>query len=124
MQPAILPDQTHYRGDLWENVYHFGPVTDESGDPPDTPALSCRMQFRDTKGVLGYELSSIPGEGKGTITIVDSVNHEFDIPPQDLPLEAGLWEWDFEVFSTVDLTGLPSTYFAGKMTVTKDISHD
>jgi len=123
MIPAVMPTQTIYRNDLWEQVYYFGPVEDELSDPPEIEGLSCRMQFRDVYDNFGYELSSIVTEGKGTITIIDSVNHEFDIPAQALPLEVGTWLWDFEVFGTDDLTGLGITYYSGKIIVVKDISH-
>jgi hypothetical protein len=125
MQPVALPRQTLYRGSLWEEVYHFGPMIDSSGNPPYGECLSCRMQFRtkDTGG-LGYELNSNVTEGKGTITIVNGTNYEFDIPAQDLPLNTGSFEWDFETFTTADCTGPSRTWYRGAMTVIKDISHD
>ena len=121
MNPANLPPQTLYRGDIWETVYHFGPITDSLTHlPPGEPALSCRMQFKNNKGELGYELNSVPTTGKGTITIVDAVNYEFDIPSQALPLEAGEWTWDFKTFETDDCTGLSRTFYKSKVFISEE----
>ena len=95
-----------------------------TGDPPGGPALSCRMQWRNKSGTLGYELNSVASIGKGLITIVDSTHYEFDIEPQELPLDAGEWYWDFETFETDDCTGPSRTFYKGTTIVNKDISHD
>jgi hypothetical protein len=118
-----MPDQTLTRGDVWESVYHIGPMEDELAQPPAPPCLSCRLQFRDrTTGALGYELLSTVVDGKGLITIVDSVNYEFDIAEQILPLKVGTFDWDFETFETADYT-LPSrTWLTGTFNIIKDIS--
>lgn len=127
MIPAELDTIQLYRGDMWRDTYHFGPMEDENGDPPlPQPAMYARMQFRNKRGVLGYELNSDPGVGEGTIIIVDGVNYEFSIPEQDLPgLTEGDWWWDFETYTT-DPPGTtpPDTWFRGKAIVIQDISRD
>lgn len=126
MEPAVLPKMTHWRGDLWRDGFrHFGPMVDENGGPPAPPCLYCRMQFRDKKtGAMGYELNSDPGEGQGTITIVDGTNYEFDLPEQALPLNVGTYQWDFETYTTADTSGLPITWFTGEIVVKQDITRD
>jgi hypothetical protein len=126
MIPYVMPKQTLYRGDKWEDVYHIGPMADTiTGLPPGNPCLSCRIQFRDkTTHELGYELNSAAATGKGIITIVDSVNYEFDIPPQALNLNAGTYEWDFETFEVVGCVGNGRTFLKGTFVIIQDISHD
>lgn len=125
MIPAKLDATRHTHGDMWRDTYHFGPITDENGNPPlPLPALYCRMQFRDKAGVLGYSLSSDPGEGEGTITIVNPTTYEFDVPVQPLPLPVGKWAWDFETFTAADHSVAADTWFAGTITVVQDMSHD
>lgn len=125
MDPAILPETTHNRGDLWEDGYRsFGPVLID-GVAPSLPALYCRMQFRQRKAdTFGYELNTSPGSNQGTIIISDAAAYIFEIPAQTLPLEAGVWDWDFEVYTTVGHTDPPRTFWRGSVKVTKDVSHD
>lgn len=118
MQPYTLEKMYHVRGDVWDDGYrHFGPITDEDENPLADPCISCRIQYRDQRTkALGHELSST----SGTITIVDAVNYEFDIPTQALPLGVGVWLWEFE---TTDSRGA-KTWFAGALEVIEDIAHD
>lgn len=124
MDPAQIELGNHRRGDKWP-AWGIDGITDELGGVPAPPCLSCRLQFRlKGSGTLGYELSSIPATGKGTIIISDPVLYAFAVPEQALPLAVGVWEWDFETFETADATGLPETWLCGEITVGKDISHD
>lgn len=51
-----------------------------------------------------YTLDSEDHEESGDITITDSVNWLFSVPPQPLPLRAGLWYWSFRVVDTAGVT--------------------
>lgn len=127
MIPTTLPKQTHWRGDLWRDGYRkFGPITDENGNPPASPCKYCRLQFRskNAKGKLGYELNSDPSSGQGQINIDDAATYEFTLPDQALPLTAGDWVWDFETFTTEDMSDAPITWFQGELEVIQDISRD
>lgn len=123
MTPYTLDLEDHYKGDAWEGM-SIGPIVIDDGDGPVSPALpcaSCRMQFRNGKTLdLGYSLSSDPGTGEGTITILDDATYEFEIPRQLLGLDAGTWEYDFE---TTDTDDLPTTWFKGKIKVRQDKSY-
>lgn len=124
MEPAALPETTHYRGDRWIDGHRiFGPVLID-GAPPAQPCLYCRMQFRDRAGTLGHELNSAPAAGEGTITIVDAAAYTFSLPNQALPLAEGSWLWDFETYTTADHTDPPWTIWRGSMRVLQDVSHD
>ena len=117
--PPKLTLDPHYRGDAWEGMT-IGPIVEDVNGVPTPPALecvSCRMHFRDKDGVLGYALSSNPGQGQGTITIVNATTYVFAIPRQLLALEAGTWELDFE---TTDSSSMPTTWFQGSIKVNKD----
>lgn len=120
MIPPTINLDDHYRGDAWEGI-SFGPIVEDINGTPTPPALacvSCRMQFRKKRGLeLGYELSSVPATGKGTITIVDAATYEFSVPRQLILLDAGDWLWDFE---TTDSAGLPTTWVQGTLLVKQD----
>ena len=123
--PEFIRLNDHRRGDTWPGILSIGPVTfllnDSDVSLPENPLASCRMQFRDKKDVLGYELSTSPEEGQGTITIVDADSWLISVPAQALPLDGGSWLWDFEA---TDSAGWTITLYEGKMTVRKDITHD
>lgn len=125
MQPATLPETTHYRGDRWTDGHrHFGPVLVDGVAPAD-PCLYCRVQFRQRKtGVFGYELNSAPVAGQGQITITDGAAYVFDLPSQELPLAVGSWDWDFETYTTADHSDLPWTIWRGSIKIIEDVSHD
>lgn len=123
MIPYQLDLETHYKGDAWEGM-SIGPIVYMDGETPSSPPLpctSCRMQFRNkTTLELGFALSSDPGEGEGTITIIDDADYTFEIPRQLLVIDAGTWEYDFE---TTDSDDLPTTWFKGKIKVLQDKSY-
>lgn len=122
MNPALVDLGSHRRGDKWQ-AWSIDGMSDDLGGVVAPPCLFCRLQFRlKGTGTLGYELSSVPAEGEGTIIIDDPVLYIFSIPEQALPLEVGVWEWDFETFQTADASGLPDTWLYGEITVTPDIS--
>lgn len=123
MNPAKVDLGTHRRGDKWP-AWNIDGISDEQGGVVAPPCLFCRLQFRlKGPGTLGYELSSVPAAGKGTIVIDDPALYVFSFPDQELPLAVGVWEWDFETFETADASGLPDTWLCGEITVTADISH-
>lgn len=125
MNPVTLPETIHNRGDLWEDGYRkFGPVLIDGSPLPDQ-ALYCRMQFRHIKTeALGYELNTAPATGQGKIIITDATAWTFEIPAQALPLDAGVWEWDIEIYTTLDHSDIPRTPWRGSIKITKDVSHD
>lgn len=123
-EPATLPATKHYRGDIWDDGYRqFGPISID-GSPPAAPCLYCRMQFRDKKGNLGFELNNDPGPTQGTIDIDDAANYSFSIPDQALPLAAGVWYWDFETYTTIDHSDAPKTWWKSQITIIEDVSRD
>lgn len=120
MIPYKLPTKRLTYGDKWKDVYHFGPMVDENGAPPGTPCLSCSMLFREKNtGSIGYELTSVPTTGKGTIAIVDATHYEFDIPEQSLPLGPGTWLWEFKTFESAGFAGSPQTFLCGEFEVVR-----
>lgn len=119
MVPAELPEMHHNYGDKWADGFiGCGPITID-GQPPGAPCLYCRLQFHGGKGELGYEFNSAPGTNQGSLTIVDASNYVFSRSSQALPLEAGIWRWRFQTFTTADHTDLPETWFHGKIVVGK-----
>jgi len=125
--PVTIKLKDHYRGDHWRGILKIGPIQINSGTP-EVPVLipmpnpfdSGRIQFRSASGDLGYELSTTPVTGKGTITVVDAATWEFEVPVQPLPLDAGVWSWDFE---TTDANGVVLTPYEGTLKVNQDKSH-
>lgn len=121
MDPAVIELGKHRRGSKWP-AWNIDGISDNLGGVVAPPCLFCRLQFQlKGTGTLGYELSSVPAEGKGTIIIDDPALYVFSIPEQALPLEVGVWEWEFETFETADASGLSDTWLCGEIEVTKDI---
>ena len=125
MTPATLPTLSHYRGDLWrDGVRDFGPVTFDGGTPP-SPCGYVRMQFRNKEtGALGYELTSVPAPGKGTIIIDNQETWILRIPEQRLPLDVGSWVYDIEIYQNADMATPPDTLWRGELNVIADSTHD
>jgi hypothetical protein len=118
--PVNIPFEPHYRNDTWDGVPIIGPVK-INGLQPVVALASARMDFRSFGSkVLGHRLSTAPGVGEGTIAIVNAVTWEMTIPEQDLPLEAGRWDWDLE---TTDVNGRVKTYYKGTQPVIGDKTH-
>jgi hypothetical protein len=119
-KPVNIPFESHYRNDTWDGVPVIGPIL-INGLQPAASLVSARMDFRQpVSKVLGHRLSTTPGVGEGTVTIVDATTWEMTIPEQDLPLDAGRWEWDLE---TTDTNGTVKTYYRGTQPVTGDKTH-
>ncbi len=117
MKPVEINLNDHLRGDTWEGLT-IGPIL-VNGIAPVSPCVSCRIQFREKKlFTLGYELSSVPAMGKGTITIDDPNTWEFSALSQILPLEAGSWRWEFE---TVDSAGSVISFYSGTIKIVQDV---
>ena len=115
--PIILPPTRHTRGDTW-NGWRFGPcVILATGAPMPHSLAEVHIHYRDKDGALGYALSSVPAVGVGEITIVDAAAWSVLIPPQPLPLPAGIWAWDCE---TVDASGVVRTFYESVLTVKQD----
>lgn len=115
----IDPLPVHTRGDHWDGMI-VGPVL-INDETPYFNIASCRMQFRDGEGNLGYELNSVPTAGKGTIDLTDPITWLVTLPLQALPLDVGKWYWDFEV---TDTDGSVLTLYTGTMKVIGDITYD
>jgi hypothetical protein len=119
MEPVkIVLDNPYYEGDSWLGL-RIGPVLINEEIPPATLA-SCRMQFRDSDGNLGYELNTVVEVGKGLITILDADIWDVLVNIQILPLDTGRWDWDFE---TTDNNGVVRTLYKGILKVIGDITH-
>ena len=119
MEIIELPE--HKRGDRWPGIT-IGPV-DFGGSPPSYPLVSCRLYFRTKQGHRFSYGFKYPSEaGYGEITILDVDNWEVKFPEQELPLEAGQYDWDFEV--TDSSSALPTTLCGGTITVTRDETYD
>ena len=127
--PVTIPLKDHYHGDHWIGILKIGPIQINTGTkevpvliPMPSPFVSGRIQFRSLRGTLGYELSTEEdsGEDKGTIIVIDADTWEFEVPVQPLPLEVGLWEWDFE---TIDADGVVLTPYEGMLQVNQDKSY-
>ena len=125
MIPATIPTSTHYRGDLWaDGVREFGPVAFD-GDSPESPCVYVRVQFRNKEtGAFGYELNTAPAPGQGEIIIDNPLTWVLVIPEQPLPLDAGSWVYDVEIYTTPSMASPPYTLWRGELNVSADISHD
>ena len=110
--PTVLKLANHSASDSqWTGISSIGPIT-EDGDPMDVPAASARMEFAPTSDgkyplfALSTLTPALP-DGEGTIVIEgDGANWLFTVPPQVLPLPAGLWYWTFRVTDTSAATRL------------------
>lgn len=120
MLPVRVPLNDHTHGDTWEGIASIGPVL-INGSQPDYALSSCRMYFRTTLGVLGYKFKSSPGDGEGSITISDADTWEITVAAQALPLDIGMWEWDFE---TTDSDGTILTLYSGTLEIVEEQSYD
>jgi len=120
MQPVIIELPNHTRGDRWWGM-HIGPILFGT-DPPPRPLVSCRLYFRRPNGRIGYKFKSDPSTGDGTINVINAVTWELDIPEQSLPLDLGLWEWDFEVTDLVNQP--PLTIYSGTIIITREQTYD
>lgn len=119
MKPAEIPTMTHCMGDVWDDGFvGCGPITIDAAPPPN-PCRYCRLQFFDNTGAAVCEFNSAPISGQGRLVIEDALNYVISRPGQELPLAAGLWSWKFQTFTTADHTDPPTTWFYGKINVTK-----
>lgn len=90
MVPIFVTLSAHTHGDTWPGM-SLGPMT-INGAAPTAAAASARMQFRlATTSAMGQEFNTTGGVGIGTITIVDAVNWQFNVPAQALSLAVGVY---------------------------------
>ncbi|MBK1884109.1 hypothetical protein JIN85_16940 [Luteolibacter pohnpeiensis] len=115
MLPAIYNLEPMVRGDQWRGIDQIGPLT-FAGVAPKSPCVAASMQFRRTAGNrnLGHSIAS----GSG-IEIVDADAWVFRIPPQALPLDEGVWCYQFQTVAA-DADGLPKTYLEGTIEISED----
>lgn len=118
MAPVTINLEPHYKGDSWHGV-EIGPVLINDA-VPSAALVNCRMQFRDKRDALGYELNSTVAVGKGLITILDPNTWEMQVNGQVLDIPEGRWKWDFE---TTDANGVVRTLYKGVLQVNGDVSH-
>ncbi len=116
--PPVLKLANHSASDSeWVGISSIGPIT-EDGDPMEVAAASARMEFAPTsdgKYPL-FSLSTTLAEGDGTIVIEGaSANWLFTVPPQALPLPAGLWFWTFRV---TDVNATARLIYRGTIIIT------
>ena len=120
MIPVKIDLPAHTRGDTWEGLT-IGPVLFAGQAPPAT-LKSCRLYFRKAVGnTLGYGFKSVAAIGFGLITVLDAAVWHVQIAAQPLPLEIGIWVWDFEVTDNDDKVW---TLYSGILPVSLDQSHD
>lgn len=127
MAPTKVDLIDHYKGDTWVGMT-VGPILINGTQPP-TTLSEVNIDFKDKDDNLGYRLSSNPGAGEGTITIVDANTWEVLVPKQDLPLDAGdleegmknkkYWYYDFQ---TIDSESTKLTTYKGKIKVYEDVT--
>lgn len=108
----------HTKESQWEGI-EFGPILFDE-EPPAAALKSCRMQFRrGLRAELGHTLSSEVEEGAGLITIDDAAAWKIIVPEQELPLAAGVWDWDLR---TVDVNDVPLIPYYGTIEVFKNVT--
>ena len=114
MRPATVDLHNHTAGDTWEGIT-VGPVEINEAAPSGA-VDSCRMSFRSKSNkTLGQTLSS------GTeITIDDADTWEFTVDPIILTMEAGSYDYDFEV---TDVTGVVRTIYKGTFNLILDTTN-
>jgi len=118
MAPLKMTLDAYYKGDTWKGFTLDSILID--GVVPTVNLASCKLQFRDKTGALGYELNSIEAICKGLITINDATTWALSIGGMVLDLEAGTWWWDLEM---VDVNGDILTVLTGRLRVVDDITH-
>lgn len=119
MAPGKVTLKPCYKGDTWKG-FTVGPVLID-GQAPTTTLVSCKMQFVDKYGGLGYEFDTVAAVSKGLITIDDAATWEVTVEPAILPLDKGVWKWDFE---TIDSADTKVTLLAGTIRITADITNN
>jgi hypothetical protein len=117
MAPLKLALDPYYKGDTWKGFTINSILID--GLAPAANAVSCKMQFRSKAGELGFEYNTDTSNCKGLITIDDAALWVITVKPEILPLDKGIWWWDFEV---VDAEGTLLTILTGRLRVTQDIT--
>lgn len=118
MRPVRITLPNHTKGDTWEGLI-IGPVLFNDAQPP-FELDSCRLYFR-KEGVIGFKYKNVPDVDDGTITIDDSVIWELTVVGQVLPLDVGVWDWDFE---TTDADGVIRTIYKGTLSIVEEQTYD
>jgi len=120
-----------YAGDTWSGFTVDG-YTDPPADPEERlPGIkSARMQFRDTKGNLVWELNTetgseyglptgYPNNTTGSISIVEDAHWVLSVDSQPLPLGSGMYIWDLEI---TDELNVVRSLLVGTLIVCGDIT--
>jgi hypothetical protein len=111
-QSTTLNNQLAFvQGDTWGGIPSiiFTPN-------PTYLVVSARMQFRESK--VAVLPSATLSTEDGSIIINNAADWEFTIPVQNLPLTAGIYDWQFQ---TTDSQGNVQTYMQGTLQVYLDV---
>ena len=113
--PAKFKLEPTLRGDEWRGIAQIRPVT-INGEPPAIAISSARVQFRRSARASDaeHEINTTTG-----IQILDADAWILTIPRQSLPLESGIWFYDFE---TVNAAGRVKTYLSGTIEIKQDVT--
>jgi hypothetical protein len=111
--PATIYQDGHTQGTHWAGIPGIGPILIGSA-PPVVPLVRVRMQLR-KQNKLGFTLDS-NGSGDAPITIVSAADWEAMIPGCDLPLPAGLWDFDIRYYGEGEAVG--QVFHKGTLLVT------
>ncbi len=112
-QSTTLNNQLAFvQGDTWGGIPSIT-IT----PAPNYNVVSARMQFRESK-VAVLPSATLSTEPNGGIVINNASTWSFTIPVQNLPLTAGIYDWQFQ---TTDSQGNVQTYMQGTLQVYLDI---
>lgn len=79
----------------WGGIAVVGPYF--QNEPTVATRALMEMSLNSDMTLPFYTLDSVSSEPRGEIDIINSVSWQFSVPPQPLPLRAGLWYWTFKV---------------------------
>lgn len=91
-------------GNTWDGIPQIGPIRFNEPAPPSN-LVKIEMSFRMAATDINpaYVISTVAGPGIGTAVIDDAALWTGHIPPQALPLAAGIWRWNLR-FTAADGT--------------------
>jgi hypothetical protein len=114
--PKIVNLCTYVNGDTWPGLY-VSSVTSNGDDMP-YPLDACQLEFRSANNTSSFIFSTTPSSGQGTITILDPVTWETNVPATIMNLATIKHHW-FMRFT--DTNGDEYTIFTGVMQVQRGI---